>query len=60
MISELELENMALKHENEKLNSLVVKAWHIIDLVQKLDMPDDVRSSIKTWCYLQMKATKNK
>lgn len=44
----LEEENKSLKYENEKLHSLVVKAWHIIGLVEKMDIPDDVRASIKT------------
>lgn len=56
----LEEENKSLKYENEKLHSLVVKAWHIIGLIEKMNIPDDVRASIKTWCFLQAKATKNK
>lgn len=55
----LEEENKTLKNENEKLHSLVVKAWHIIGLVENVDIPDEVRASIKTWRFLQAKATKN-
>ena len=55
----LEEENKSLKYENEKLHSLVIKAWHIIGLLEKADMSDEIKAAIKTWCFLQARATKN-
>ena len=54
-----EEENKSLKYENEKLNSLVVKAHHIIGLIQKLDIPTEVKAAIDTWQFIQAKATKD-
>ena len=45
-----------LKRKNERLNQIVVKAWHIINMLEEKDLPPEIKSAIKTWQFQQSKA----